>query len=104
MNMTLVHSSLCTKSKYVADLCSLQYSNPLGPDPSQMSEIFGYVFCENLTVRKGSGDIETVSWLYRCVTLPQCYAIDQMPIAHCYTMGCKVVVLHSDWLPLNQDS
>ena len=53
---------------------------------------------------EGSGDIGAVSRFYGRVTLPQCYAINHVPIASCYAMGCKIAELHSDWLVLNQDS
>ena len=36
-----------------------------------------------------SGDIGMVSWLYRRVTKPQCYAINHTPVVHCYAMEYK---------------
>ena len=51
---------------------------------------------------EGSGDIGTVSWLYRRVISCQYYAINQVPIPRCYAMQCTIKELRSHWLALNR--
>ena len=49
-----------------------------------------------------TGDIGTVSWLYRRVISCQYYAINNVPVPRCYAMQCTIKELRSHWLALNR--
>ena len=51
---------------------------------------------------EGSGDIGTISWLYRRVISCQYYAINHVPVPRCYAMQCTIKELRSHWLALNR--
>ena len=51
---------------------------------------------------EGSGDIGTISWLYKRVISCQYYAINHVQVPRCYAMQCTIKELCSHWLALNR--